>query len=270
MDKLAWVLAVFFILVMLSACTTVSERPRHKLSEVMGKAANDYEGPRAIESQDSVTQANDDVEASDMNTDTGSVVSSTNAEDEDSEPLLGGDSIAALGFERGHGFISRDKYSSHNSYYISVGFDERKQWQSALYLGYASIAVNAESTLYQSVSNNLSVLSFGVKAKHLWFEEHTRLRPYLSWGAAASYLLWKYNNPILSESGNSFQSDSVAGMTLLVGAGLAIEPAKFMRIYIEFSPTLHLWGETTRLNYENDVFPVIGLFDTNISVNLFF
>lgn len=258
------VLLTIFLFV--SGCGSTSTIKRGKLSDAMEKSSNEYEGRRHIESQRE-SYSNNLEPAETENQDDLLVIENNN------ESILpGGDDarMASFGLQRGYGLFSGEKYRTHDSYYVTLGSNEINRWRTALFIGTELIEVNPSSSLYQSVSKDLTLLSIGIKGEYMLLDRQQIVRPYLMGGVGASYLIWRYNNSFTSSSGGTITSDSVGGASLHIGAGLAIEPSKFIRITAEFTPKLHLLEESTRLNFENDVFGAIGLTDTNINFSLLF
>jgi len=259
-----FLLIILLISVFLAGCGSTATTKRGKVSDVMAKASNDHKGRRHVETQEPM-RLEEEEETMVSEPEPATVVDS---EPDNDVPFTGG--FAGLGYERGHGFFSSKKYSAHDSYYGSLAFKGSEKWRSAFLIGYESVEINPSSSLYQSVSKDLSVLSIGGKAQRMFGDVKQKVRPYLEWGAGVSYLLWRYNNPVTTSSGSTVYSDSVSGITLFLGSGISIEPVKFIRISAEVVPKLHLWGDTTRLDFDNDVFEAIGLIDTNVSLHFLF
>ena len=254
----------------LSACGTTSSVQRGKLSEAMAKSSDDYQGTRNIESNSQPYEPSQSV------TDTESVIDSTDTSDthitlaDNNDSSTGMFHIGSMSLSMGQGSISGKQYEDHSRYYLSLGYKELEQYQFDLFAGYELIKMNSRETLIKSVGSDVAVLTLGVKLIHFFMPSSYPIRPYMQGGLAGSSFSWTYSNSFKVDNSIEITGDSVAGVSIHLGAGISFQPIDSVRITAEASPRLHIWGDTTDEGFENDIFGITPLADLSLSTTILF
>lgn len=252
--KIRFFIILLFMLTV-SACATVEPPYRGKLSDAMEVAADDFNGDRRLPVPESRSSVESETDAA-ANLELMGSASPAVAETSQSDPEVWYRNIM---ISRGLGRAFGGDYQDHSSVQLSAAGENQQSMQYEVYVGYEEVSLRTNSSLYPSIKGNLDILTAGMKLKHYYKPHSERVRPYLSGGAGGAYMIWSYRNPFTTTNGDIINSDNLSGFTLRVAAGIEYKPVKFMSLFAEASPKIHLWNERTGKGYDNDEFNTMFL-----------
>lgn len=228
-----------------------ARRSRGKLSQVMEKSSDKYEGERNVSSTPRSYESRRDDDEFYL------ARKSPEAESNRVENFSKSSSPAAVrvSFSGGPGLIAAKNFGKYFDGKVSIAsLSEDKRSCFGLYAALGSVSIAEKSEIFDSLDNNVLMYSLGAEYKYYTTPPNAFLGNYIILGGGFNGILWSYKNSVTIDDDEVLSADSLGGIELFVGMGFNYFQVKGLHLGVEVLPTLVIWSDITSQGFDNDIF----------------
>jgi len=138
-----------------------------------------------------------------------------------------------------------------------------------VYAGYKGGYPTQGSSLALSIKDPLFFLWAGIEGRFSPLPELPFFSPYMFGGIGAQSIFWTFKNPIISGS-DTISSDGLGGAIMNVGLGVYLLNFERLRLGVNISPELYVFGLLTNQGFDNDFFGTYGTIKITGEVSVLF
>ena len=224
------------------------EPRRGSLKEGMEKASDDYEGERKVKTEYEWVDDEPEIVV---------IYEETDEEKYQEDEYIGFSNEVDRFWSNvkfSTGLVKSEHFYGFHQFNLGVGgYIKEKNWFN-FYVGYAHSPIQETSELHKSIDGGVHLLNIGFEWKYFTTPKYTFLGNYLLLGSALDYMCWEYKNVLEDQYGDIIKSDCLGGVEFYTGIGFnLINPYK-VKLGIEISPGVILWGGNTAEGFDNDLF----------------
>jgi hypothetical protein len=261
--------SLFLVILFTYSCVSSSPRTyRGSLTDAMGKASNDYSGPRTVPSyENKQDDFNFDSKlwynypnTAPLNKKNDSKIYETNNRTYDLSPWFGFRTSKSLFSE------PLDTPGYGELYYL--GGEKKANFEIGFFVGAGVMETKPNSVLSKSIDPYLLLGKIGFDVRYNLFPELKFMSPYLIATGGGYFITWGFKNSLQGTDGVIITSDTLGGVSLGAGLGLDLVKTSRFRLGVAAVPEVYLMGQYTGNGFYNDYFPANG--GINIGIEAIF